>query len=62
MGRATYILLLGSEGVLAAVEGLELVVGLEVGPAPHPAVDHVRQPLAVGHLHTRQPSALSNIF
>ena len=52
--RATYILLLGSEGVLAAVEGLELVVGLEVGPAPHAAVDHVRQPLAMRHLQEQQ--------
>ena len=46
--------LLGGEGVLAQVQRLELVVGLEVGPAPHPAVDHVRQPLAVRHLQEQQ--------
>ena len=42
--------LLGGEGVLAQVQRLELVVGLEVRPAPDAAVDHVRQSFPVGHL------------
>ena len=44
--------LLGGEGVLADLQRLELVVRLEVWPAPHPAVDDVRETLPVGHLHT----------
>ena len=44
------VLLLGAEGELAAVQGLELVVRLQVGPAPHAAVDDVGQALPVGHL------------
>ena len=48
------LLLLGVEGVLADGQGLELVVGLQVGPAPHAAVDHVGEALAVGDLGTEQ--------
>ena len=44
------VLLLRAEGELAALEGFELVVGLQVRPAPHPAVDHMGQTLPVGHL------------
>lgn len=33
------VLLLGAEGELAALEGFQLMVGLQVGPTPHPAVD-----------------------
>ena len=44
------VLLFSPEGELAAVQGLELVVGLKVGPAPHPAVDDVGEALSVGHL------------
>ena len=40
----------GLEGMLAAVEGLELVARLEVGPPVQLAVDHVREPLVVRHL------------
>ena len=43
-------LVLGVEGVLAEVEGLELVVRLQVRPPPHPAVDDVREALPVRHL------------
>ena len=50
VGVDTDLHLLAGEGVVAHLQGLELVVGLEVGPAPHPAVDHVRQPLPVRHL------------
>ena len=38
------------EGMLAAVERLELVAGLEVGPPIQLAVNHVREPLLVRHL------------
>ena len=38
------------KGILAAVEGPELMPGLEVGPPPHAAVYHVREPLVVRHL------------
>lgn len=44
------LFLLSREGKLARLQGLELVVRLEVGPAPDPAVDHVGQPLAVRDL------------
>lgn len=44
------VFLLGAEREFAALEGLELVVGLQVGPAPHSAVDDMRQTLPVGHL------------
>lgn len=44
------VFLLGAKGELAALQGFELVVGLQVRPAPHPAVDDVGQTLPVGHL------------
>lgn len=37
-----HILLLRSEGKLAALQGLELMVGLQVRPTPHATVDDVR--------------------
>ena len=40
----------GLEGMLAAVERLELVAGLEVGPPIQLAVNHVREPLVMRHL------------
>lgn len=46
----TDVLLLGAEGEFAALQGFQLVVRLQVGPAPHPAVDDVGQALPVGHL------------
>ncbi|KAG9351786.1 hypothetical protein JZ751_023037 [Albula glossodonta] len=39
-----------AKGELTAVQGLELMVGLQVRPTPHPAVNYVGQALAVGHL------------
>lgn len=53
VGIDAHILLLGAERVLAALQGLQLVVGLEVRPAPHSAVNDVRQAFPVRHL---QPS------
>lgn len=53
VGIDAHILLLGAKRVLAALQGLQLVVGLEVGPAPHSAVNDVRQAFPVRHL---QPS------
>lgn len=41
------VLLLGAEGKLAALQGFQLMVGLQVRPAPHPAVDHMGQTLPV---------------
>lgn len=48
-----HVLLFGAKGVLAALQGLQLVVRLQVGPAPHPAINNMRQTFPVGHL---QPS------
>ena len=42
IGVDAHLHLLGGEGVLADLQGLELMVRLEVGPAPDPAVDDVR--------------------
>lgn len=44
------ILLLGAERKLAAIQRFELVVGLEIRPAPHSAVDNVWQTFTMGHL------------
>ena len=44
------ILLLGVEGVLAAGLSFQLVMGLEVGPPPNAAVDHVGQTFAMRNL------------
>lgn len=50
VGVNTDVFLLGAEGELTALQGFQLVVGLQVGPAPHSAVDDVGQALPVGHL------------
>ena len=50
IGVDAHLFLLGAEWELTALQRLELVVRLQVRPAPHAAVDDVRQPLAVGHL------------
>ncbi len=50
VGVDTDVLLLGAKGELAALQGFQLVVGLQVRPAPHPAVDDMRQTFPVGHL------------
>ena len=44
--------LFGGEGVLAELQGLQLVVRLEIRPPPDPAVDDVRQTFPVGHLQS----------
>lgn len=44
------LLLLGAEGELTAFQGLQLMVGLQVWPAPHAAIDDMGEPFAVGHL------------
>ena len=46
----THFVLLGVEGVLAQLHRPQLVVGLQVGPAPQAAVDDVRQTFPVGNL------------
>lgn len=44
------VLLLGAKGEFATLQCFELVMGLEVRPAPHAAVDNMGQALSVGHL------------
>jgi hypothetical protein len=50
VGVDTHLILLGVEGVLTELHGPQLVVGLQVRPAPQAAVDDVREALPVGHL------------
>jgi hypothetical protein len=50
VGVDAHLHLLRVEGELADLQRLELVVGLQVRPAPHAAIDHVRQALPVRHL------------
>lgn len=52
IGVDAHIALLQPVRVLAAFQGLQLVVGLQVWPAPHSTVNHVRKPLSVRHLQT----------
>ena len=52
VGVDAHLLLLGAEGKLTAFQRLQFVVALKVGPAPHAAVDDVRQPLPVGDLQS----------
>lgn len=47
-----HVLLLGAEGKLAALKRFELVVRLQVRPAPHAAVDDMRQPFTMRHLQS----------
>ena len=44
--------LFGGEGVLADLQRFQLVVRLEVRPAPDPAVDDVRKTFPVEHLQS----------
>lgn len=44
------LLLLGTERKLTTLQRLQFMVALEVRPAPHAAINDVRQSLAVGHL------------
>lgn len=48
----THFILLRVEGVLAQLHRPQLVVGLQVGPAPQTAVDDVGQTFSVGNLKT----------
>lgn len=50
VGIDAHLLLLGAERKLAAFQWFQFVVALQVGPAPHSAVNDVRQSLAVGNL------------
>ena len=50
VGVDAHLLLLGAEGKLAALQGFQFMVALQVGPAPHAAVDDMWQPLPVGDL------------
>lgn len=50
VGVDAHLFLLGTKRKLAALQGFQFVVALEVRPAPHAAVDDVRQPLPVGDL------------
>lgn len=52
VGVDAHLLLLGAEGKLTAFQRLQFVVALKVGPAPHAAVDDMRQPLPVGDLQS----------
>lgn len=45
-----HFFLFGAEWILANLERFELMVGLQVRPAPHAAVDDVWEALPVGHL------------
>lgn len=48
----THLVLLHMEGKLAQVYSTQLVVGLQVRPAPQPAVDHMRKAFSVRYLQT----------
>lgn len=43
-------LLFGRERIIARLQWLQLVVTLKVGPAPHSAVNHMREALPMRHL------------
>lgn len=44
------LILLEVEGVLAGLDGAQLVVAVEVRPSPQAAVDNMGEPLPVGDL------------
>lgn len=52
VGVDTYFILLGVEGELTEVDSPQLVVGLQVWPAPQATVDDMRQAFSVGDLQT----------
>lgn len=59
----THFILLRVEGVFAQLHRPQLVVGLQVGPAPQTAVDDVGQTFSVGNLKTAiQRSRYSDAF
>ena len=53
----THIILLQTEGKLAGVNGLELMVILQVWPPPQPTVDDMRETLVKGTQATRTQEA-----
>lgn len=50
IGVNAHLFLLGAKWELTALQRLQLVMGLEIRPAPHAAVNNMGQTLAVGHL------------
>lgn len=52
VGIDTHFILFEVEGILAGVNGPQLMVAVKVGPSPQAAVDDVGQALAMGHLKT----------
>jgi len=50
IGVNAHLFLLGAKWELTALQRLQLVVRLEVRPAPHSAINDMGQTLAVGHL------------
>lgn len=54
-----HFVLLRVEGVLAQLHRPQLMVGLQVGPAPQTAVDDMREAFSVGNLQTaiQRPAA-----
>lgn len=50
VGVNAHLFLLGAKRELTALQGLQLMVRLEIGPTPHSAVNDVGQTLAVGDL------------
>ena len=52
VGIDAHFILLEVEGVLAGIDGPQLMVAVKVRPSPEAAVDDVRQAFAMGHLKT----------
>lgn len=46
------LLLFGAKRILAHLQRLEFMVGLEVRPAPHSTVDDMRQTFPMGNLQS----------
>lgn len=52
VGIDTHFILLKVEGILAGVDGPQLMVAVKVGPSPQAAVDDMGQAFTMGHLKT----------
>lgn len=50
VGVDAHLFLVPTEGILADVERLQLMVALQVWPSPHTAVDDVGKAFSVGDL------------
>ncbi len=57
----THLVLLHMEGKLAQVYSTQLVVGLQVRPAPQPAVDHMGKAFSVRYLQTAIQRPAQNV-